>query len=137
MSSAEQRESGAARARVLTVDDSRYFLGVMRDLIGATGHLRVAGEARSGEGAVQTARELRPEVVLMDVWMPGVGGLKAAAQIKAAFPSTLVILISTTHPDELPVRPSDRFADALIWKGLLEPKILDEMWLRHTVDGAR
>jgi len=131
MSSVERSSDIAARARVLTVDDSGPFLGVLRDVVEATGHLQVAGEARSGEGAIAAARELQPDVVLMDVWMPGLGGIRAAQQIKATHASTLIVLISTTHPDELPLGPSDRFADAVVWKSLLGPRLLDEIWLRH------
>jgi len=131
MSSVERSSDITVRARVLTVDDSGPFLGVLRDVVEATGHLQVAGEARSGEGAIAAARELQPDVVLMDVWMPGVGGIRAAQQIKATRASTLIVLISTTHPDELPLGPSDRFADAVVWKSLLGPRLLDEIWLRH------
>jgi CheY-like chemotaxis protein len=90
-----------ARARVLAVDDHVPFLALLRDVIGSTGHLELVGEAQSGEAAVAAARELHPDMVLMDVHMPGLGGLAAAERIKADSPATLVVLISTTHPDEL------------------------------------
>jgi DNA-binding NarL/FixJ family response regulator len=132
----EMEQSGSsAPARVLTVDDSGVFLGVLREVVRATGHLRIAGEAGSGEAAVEAALQLHPDIVLMDVWMPGLGGLKAAEQIKAARPSTLIVLISTTHPDELPVRSTERFADAVIWKSSLDPKLLDALWLQHGPGG--
>src|SRR3954470_20496803 len=89
------------RARVLAVDDQPPFLAVLRAVVGATGHLEIAGEARSGEEALVAAQELRPDMVLMDVRMPGIGGLTAAEQITARNPPTLVVLVSTTHPDEL------------------------------------
>ena len=60
------------------------FLALLRDVVGATGHLEIAGEAQSGEEAVVAAHELRPDMVLMDVRMPGIGGIKAAERIKAA-----------------------------------------------------
>ena len=71
----------------------------------------------------------------MDLRMPGLSGLQAAEQITASRPSTLIVLISTTHPDELPW--SGRSAAAVIWKSLLEPRMLDELWLRHGVEGGR
>jgi two-component system, NarL family, invasion response regulator UvrY len=122
-------------ARVLTVDDNSAFLGVLRVVVRATGHLCIAGEASSGEQAVAVAQALCPDVVLMDVWMPGIDGIKAAERIKAARPATLIILISTTHPDELPQRSLDRCADAVIWKSRLDPRTLDELWLRHCRGG--
>src|SRR5262245_24650085 len=88
----------AGRARVLAVDDDASFLALLRDLVRATTHLELAGEAPSGERAIDAARELRPDMVLMDVWMPGIGGLEAAKVIKAAGRPPLIVMISTTHP---------------------------------------
>lgn len=50
---------------------------------------------------------MHPDLVLMDVRMPGIGGIGAAERIKACSPSTVVVLISTTLPDELPLRVAD------------------------------
>ena len=116
---------------MLSVDDHAAFLAVLRELVSATGHLETAGEARSGERAVRAAQELQADVVLMDVRMPGLGGIEAARRIKAASPSTVVVLISTEHPDELKLGPHRGVADAVIWKSRLEPGLLDEIWLRH------
>ena len=70
-------------------------------------------------------------MVLMDVRMPGIGGIAAARQINAYRPSTLMVLISTAHPDELRLEANDVCADAVIWKSELDPRLLDEIWLRH------
>jgi DNA-binding NarL/FixJ family response regulator len=120
---------GGCRARVLAVDDQPRFLAVLRTVVGATGHLEIAGEAQSGEEAVEAAHELRPDMVLMDVRMPGIGGLKAAERIKATRPPTLVVLISSTHPDELPHESASCFT--LVWKSRLGPRLLDEIWTQH------
>jgi two-component system invasion response regulator UvrY len=66
----------------------------------------------------------------MDVRMPGIGGIEAAERIKAHRPSTVVVLISTTHPDELPLHGADTFVDAVVWKSRLRPRLLDEIWLQ-------
>mgnify|MGYP001089104399 CR=1 FL=1 len=95
----------------------------------AAGHPIVVG------GSLETVMAEQPDIVVMDVWMPGLGGLKAAEQIKAARPSTVIVLISATHPDELPVRSTDRFADAVLWKSSLDPKLLDALWLQHGPGG--
>ena len=117
--------------RVLAVDDHALFLAVLRDVVDATAELEVVGVAQSGEVAIQAAGELKPDIVLMDVRMPGLGGIAAARQIKACRPSTLMILISTTLPDELPLDARDTFADAVICKRELGPRLLDDMWLRY------
>jgi DNA-binding NarL/FixJ family response regulator len=119
------------RARVLAIDDQTVFLAVLRELVSATRELEPAAEAQSGEMAIEAAREFAPDVVLMDVWMPGMGGIAAAKEIKANRPSTVVVLISSTHPDELPLESDDICADAIIWKSELAPRQLDDIWLRH------
>ncbi len=99
--------------------------------MGATEHLEIVGEAHTGEAGIATARDLEPEMVLMDVQMPGIGGLKAAEGIKASRPSTVVVLVSAAHPDELPLGATGGRVDAVIWKSLLEPRLLDEIWLQR------
>ena len=122
--------TGAGRASVLVVDDDLPFLAVLREVVRVTGHLEVVGEADNGEDAVAAAEQLKPDMVLMDVHMPGIGGINAAEKIKATRPTTLIILISTTHPDELPPGASGRSIAAVIWKSVLHPRLLDEIWLR-------
>ena len=132
MSSGEQQVTiSHRRARVLAVDDQASFLAVLRDLVRATNELEPVGEAESGELAVEAAHELLPDIVLMDVRMPGLNGIAAAKLIKADRPSTLVVLISTSHPDELGLELDDTIADAIVWKSELEPRILDQIWLRY------
>jgi two-component system, NarL family, invasion response regulator UvrY len=121
----------AARARVLAVDDQLSFLAVLRDVLRRTDRLEWVGEADSGETAIELAQRLEPDVILMDVRMPGLGGIEAAKRIKARHPSTLMILICTVHPDELPLEARESGIAAVIWKSELEPKLLDEIWLRH------
>lgn len=122
-------------ARLLAVDDHAPFLALVRELVRATAHLELVGEARSGEEAVELGGGLRPDMVLMDVRMPGLGGIAAAERIRESCPSALIVLISTAHPDELPLAGTDAFADAVIRKGELGPKLLDELWLRHLGQG--
>ena len=93
---------GCQRARVLAVDDDPPFLALLRDLVCATAELELVAEVDCGERAVDVATELQPDIVLIDVRMPGLGGIEAAERIKASLPATLIVLISTTHPDELP-----------------------------------
>ena len=118
-------------ARVLVVDDYRPFLAVVRELLPATRFLECVGEAGSGEEAVELARRLLPDVVLMDVRMPGLGGVAAAKLIKERRPSTLVVLISSARRDELALDGTETFVDAFVSKGDLGPSLLDQLWTRH------
>ena len=125
------RERQARPGRVLVVDDQTSFLAVLRHLVCATRELEPVGEAHSGEQAIEVVREIEPDIVLTDVWMPGIGGIAAAREIKAGWPSILIVLISTTHPEEIPLEPDDVLADAVVWKSELDPRLLDDIWLRH------
>ncbi len=127
----EPLTQSTARARVLAVDDQSSFRDVLRDVLRRTDRLEYVAEAESGEAAIELVQRLEPDVVLLDVRMPGLGGIGAARWITAHHPATLVILISTAHPDDLPGEARASGADALIWKSELEPKLLDQIWLRH------
>jgi DNA-binding NarL/FixJ family response regulator len=85
--------------RVLVADDQTLFRkGLVRLLNGQPG-LAVVGEAADGAVAVRLAGEVKPDVVLMDVRMPGLDGLEATRQIMRAHPSVRVIILTTFHTD--------------------------------------
>ena len=136
MTDIDRSAAVVTRARLLAVDDDASFRALLRDVVRATAHLEIAGEAESGEAAVAAARELRPDVVLMDIRMPGIGGMRAAQLIRAADGSMLIVLVSTTHPDEIPLDAYASFAARLLWKSTLSPRVLDELWRRHCVRSA-
>jgi two-component system chemotaxis response regulator CheB/two-component system chemotaxis response regulator CheY len=120
----------------LAVDDQSAFLAVMRELVDAADGLETVGEADSAERAIELAREIEPDLVLMDVWMAGTDGIAAARAIKARRPATVVVLTSTTHPDDLPLAGEDHVVDAVIWKGQLEPRLLEDIWCRSRDQGS-
>ena len=86
----------------MLVDDQPQFRRAAAMLILATDGLALAGEAVSGEQAVVPRRDLRPDVVLMDVRLPGINGPDATRQILAENPDTRVILVSTYERADLP-----------------------------------
>jgi DNA-binding NarL/FixJ family response regulator len=85
--------------RVLVADDHRLFRDGVRALLSVTDDLEVVGEAADAIGAVDLARSLRPNVVLMDLQMPGGGGLAATAAIAAELPD-LAVLVLTMFEDD-------------------------------------
>jgi DNA-binding NarL/FixJ family response regulator len=88
--------------RVLVVDDHPFYREGIKTLLGAwTAHVEVVGEASSGEDAVELCRELRPDVVLMDLQMPGLGGLEATRQITQAHPATAVLVLTMSDDDSV------------------------------------
>lgn len=84
--------------RLLLVDDHKLFRDGLRQLLRGHSDLEIAGEAADGEAAVQFVREHGPELVLMDVSMPGMNGIEATRQILAARPGTRVVVLSM-HAD--------------------------------------
>ncbi|HUF13943.1 MAG TPA: response regulator transcription factor [Longimicrobiales bacterium] len=85
--------------RVLLADDHAVLRAGLRALIDAEPDLHVVGEASTGEEAVDQAALLRPDVVLMDLSMPGAGGLDATRRI-ASGPNSPRVLVLTMHPEE-------------------------------------
>jgi DNA-binding NarL/FixJ family response regulator len=132
----DQRSSAAPAACVLAVDDQAHALDALRDLVGATSALELVGEAESGEAAVALVTELKPDLVLMDVRMPGIGGINASVAIKEMRPETVVVLASTIHPGDLGLESDESRADEIVWKGDLRPRVLDEIWARRGKSGA-
>ena len=115
---------------VLVVDDQPPFLVAARRLIESTPGFEALGEATSGEGAVTLAAALRPDLVLIDVRMPGLGGLGAARCITSARSASAVVLVST-DPDDVPVEAAEGCgAVAVIGKQHLRPTTLAALWQR-------
>ena len=82
-----------APIRVLLVDDHAVMRAGLRALLAAEPEMQVVGEASTGEEGVERALELRPDVVLMDLSMPGCGGLEATRRVAAAgLPSRVLVL---------------------------------------------
>src|SRR4051794_19127806 len=88
--------------RLLLVDDSPKVLAVLRCLLAEQAGLVVAGSAPSAERGLEAARALRPDAVLLDVRMPGLGGLAAVPLFKRLEPPPLVVLM--TMNDDIGVR---------------------------------
>lgn len=86
--------------RVLLVDDQPVVRAGFRTVLTAAGGLDVVGEAPDGPAAVAAVASLRPDVVLMDVRMPGGDGLTATEQIAAAHPGTRVLVVTTFDLDD-------------------------------------
>ena len=80
--------------RILIVDDHPITRGGLKTALGTSDEVEVVGEASSGEEAVEAVAELEPEVVFMDVRMPGMGGIEATRIIREESPQTKVILFT-------------------------------------------
>jgi len=85
--------------RILLVDDHALLRAGLRALLSTESDINVVGEAGTGEEAIRLAAEVRPDIVLMDLSMPGMGGLEATRQI-AALEKGIKVLILTVHAEE-------------------------------------
>jgi CheY-like chemotaxis protein len=86
--------SPARTTRILIADDNPIVRTVMHSLIEVNAALEVCGEAVTGPDAIQQAQELRPDMVLLDLRMPGMNGLQVAPLIKQALPGVFIVLFT-------------------------------------------
>ncbi|MGH8379009.1 MAG: UvrY/SirA/GacA family response regulator transcription factor [Gammaproteobacteria bacterium] len=110
--------------RVLLVDDHKLVRTGIRLILEDTPDVSIAGEAESGEGAIPLCRELNPDVVLMDVSMPGIGGLEATRKLLARNPSVKVIVVSVHATEPYPLRLMEAGAHGYLTKDCAAEEIV-------------
>jgi DNA-binding NarL/FixJ family response regulator len=93
-------EGQAEPIRVLIADDHTFFRDGLRVLLDATADTVLAGEAASGDEVVALAAELEPDVILMDLQMPGINGIEATRRITAAQPHVGVLVVTMYEDDD-------------------------------------
>ena len=115
--------------RVLIVDDQEPFRMAARMVVDATEGFDVVGEAETGEDSVTMAATLQPDLVLMDVNLPGINGLDATRQILAGSGEPVVVLLlSTYEEEEYAPRAAECGAAAYIPKSNFGPDRLEAAW---------
>lgn len=118
--------------RVLIVDDQEAYREAVRLVVELTDGFSVVGVAEDGESSVDLAHELRPDLVLMDVNLPGIDGLEATRQILSRGDGVQVVVLSTYEPSEYAPRATAAGAIAYIAKSALDPDSLEEAWGART-----
>ena len=114
--------------RVLLVDDQAPFLRAMNAVVEETTGFEVVGEASSGEESLLAAAELRPHLVLMDVNLPGIGGLEATRQMQE-WPSPPVVLLLSTYDEDAGAHfVVESGAAAYVTKSAFSPDRLRAVW---------
>jgi DNA-binding NarL/FixJ family response regulator len=88
---------GSERVSVLIADDQRLFAEALEAILTTDGRIDVVGRAVDGRGAVELAREHRPDVVLMDISMPRMNGIDAARAIRTAAPATKILMLTGSN----------------------------------------
>ena len=119
--------------RVLLVDDHALIRTGNSLVLAATDDIAVVGEAATGEDAVALTRTLRPRVVLMDVRMPGIGGIEATRRITRAHPGTKVVVLTTFDLDAYAFESLRAGASAFLLKSATPAELTDAI---RTVAGG-
>jgi len=138
------------KLRLLLVDDQGMFREGLRTLLSLQHDFEIVGEAGDGAAAIAAVRKEKPDVVLMDLRMPGVGGVEATRQIRAAQPEVRVIVLTTFEEDEevfaalragavgylLKASPSEKLCEAIRLaargESLLEPSVAAKLVAEFT-----
>jgi two-component system invasion response regulator UvrY len=110
----------------MTVDDQAVFRSVAREVVEATPGFVPAGEAASGEEALQLADAVHPNLVLVDVRMPGMNGVETARRLSRAHPELVIVLISLDERSD--VAAAESGAVTFVRKQDFKPSMLRTLW---------
>ncbi|MDD9153151.1 response regulator transcription factor [Plantibacter flavus] len=121
---------------VLVVDDQELVRMGSALTLDSAPDIEVVGEAATGEEAIRRARELRPDVVLMDVRMPGMGGVEATRIITTVHPATRVLILTTFDIDEYAFGGLDAGASAFLLKSTPPDRLQEAVRTIHAGDAV-
>lgn len=110
--------------RTLIIDDNPLFLDSLSELLGRFPGVGVAGVARTGEAGLRAALELAPDLVFVDLSMPGMGGMEVAAQLRRQQPQTRVVIVSWHDDAEYRARAATIGVERFVGKSDLFAELL-------------
>jgi DNA-binding NarL/FixJ family response regulator len=117
--------------RVLSVDDHALLRDGIAALIANQSDMELVGEASNGREAIELFRKHRPDVTLMDLQMPEMGGIDAMSAIRGEFPDARIIVLTTYAGDVQVFRALKAGARAFLLKGLLRKELLETIRAVH------
>ncbi len=103
--------------KVIIADDHTIFRSGLNMLLSSEPDINVIGEAEDGQSAIQLAKELNPDVILMDIGMPGLNGIEATEQIKLETPDINILVLTMHRSDEYFFKVLEAGASGYILKG--------------------
>jgi two-component system, NarL family, invasion response regulator UvrY len=116
---------------VVIVDDQAVFRAAARELVDATPGFHAVGEAASGPDGLRLVDDLDPELVLVDMRMPGMDGVETARRMTGRHPRSVVVLVSTVDSTDLPAAASQSGACAFLRKQDFGRAALVAIWAQH------
>jgi DNA-binding NarL/FixJ family response regulator len=117
--------------RVVTVDDQALFRSAARAIVDHTPGFELVGESADGESALELIPRLDPDIVILDVRMPGIDGIDVAERLHREDPDRIIILASSLEPELLARLARGCGASALVHKHWLTPRMLRGLWVAH------
>ena len=120
-----ERNQHQAMIQVMVVDDHPVVRQGLATMIGQETDMRVVAEAGSGEEAVTLYRERRPHVTLMDLRLPGIGGVEAITAIRREYPASRFIVLTTYDGDEDICRAFEAGAQGYLLKGMFREVLIE------------
>jgi DNA-binding NarL/FixJ family response regulator len=111
--------------RVLLVDDHVLFREGLAGIIASQSNMEVIGEASDGLEAIVKAEELKPNLILMDIQMPGIDGLEATRQIKLKLPDTIVVMLTVRDDEEKLFEAIKNGAQGYLLKNIRSRELLE------------
>jgi DNA-binding NarL/FixJ family response regulator len=117
--------------RILTVDDHPLLREGIAAILGLQPDMQLVGEAEDGTQAIKIFRELRPDVTLMDLQMPGLNGVETIGRIRKDFPDARIIVLTTYAGDVQALRAIRAGAAGYLLKGALRRDLLDAIRAVH------
>ncbi len=133
MESAVQVDS-TSTIGVMVVDDQAAFRRAARAVINAAAGFQPIADAASGSEALRNADQERPDLVLMDIYMPEMDGFEAARRLAEAHPEIVIVLVSLEDVEDLGNEVSACGAVAFLHKRDLRPATLRALWTAHGGD---
>jgi DNA-binding NarL/FixJ family response regulator len=128
-----KNEGSSPLKRLLIADDHALVREGMRAMLASEQNLEVVGEAENGREALQLCRELRPDLILMDVRMPEMDGLAATQEIKGEYPETRILILTTHESPEYLMDAIRAGASGYVLKDSTKQRLLDAV--RRVISG--
>ncbi|OMF36689.1 DNA-binding response regulator [Paenibacillus sp. FSL H8-0548] len=117
-----------SKISVILVDDQKIMLEGLETLLSIRSHMEIVATAQSGEEALERLRSVVPDVILMDIRMPGMGGVKATEVIKELHPHVVILILTTFDDDEYIIEALSNGAAGYLLKDIDGDKLVQSIY---------